>query len=97
LLLTLEVPARGCIRGHDRTVLAGELMKFLTAAPIRGLDAVTGLVEVLPVVAEKDALATRCTEWSGISEMRLTAMRAADLLLKRRVRTMRSGVPFRAL
>jgi hypothetical protein len=56
----------------------------MTAAPIGSFDAVTGLVEVLLVIAEKDAFAARRTKWSGISEIRLTFMSAADLLIERR-------------
>ena len=65
-------------------MLAGQLVEFLAATAVCGLDQIAGFIEVLLVVAEKDALAAGGAEWSAIPEMRLTFMRAADLLIERR-------------
>jgi hypothetical protein len=64
-------------------MLAGELMEFLAAAPVCGFDDITCLVAVLLVVTKVNALAAGRAKGAGICEVRLTAMRVANLMLER--------------
>jgi hypothetical protein len=81
LSLTLEVPTRRSVTGHDRTVLAGELVKLLAATVMDRLDDITGFTSDLPEITEINAFCAGRAEWSAVRPMRLPGVRGVDLML----------------
>src|SRR5262245_4568666 len=80
LFFAFEVSTRGCMCGHDRAVLAGQLVELPATAVADAPDGVAAVVANLPAVTEKDAIAAGRVKWAGVGEMGLSWMRRSNLV-----------------